>query len=63
MDHGEGLRRARALVLEVDLLWLAPEVAMAVGLDLVVEDRLGHLLVKRLHSGVRLGVVLAHDGL
>ncbi len=49
IDHGVGLQSACALVLEVDLLWLAPEVAVAAGLDLVVIDRLDHLLVESLH--------------
>jgi hypothetical protein len=34
MDHQEGLRSACALVLEVDLLWLTPKLAIAVELDL-----------------------------
>ncbi len=58
----QGFHCARALFLQVDLLWITPIDATCIRLDLVLEHGLSHV-VERTDSDVGGGVVLTHDGL
>ena len=62
VDLCQGDHRARALLLQVDLLRITPIDAVCIRLDLVLEHGLSHV-VKRADSDVGGGVVLTHDGL
>jgi hypothetical protein len=57
-----GVDCVRALLLQVDLLGLAPIEAIRIQLDLVLEHGLSHV-VERADSDVGGGVVVTHDGL
>ena len=62
VDLRQGNHRARALLLQVDILWITPIDAVCVRLDLVLEHGLSHV-VERADSDMGGGVVLTHDGL
>jgi hypothetical protein len=62
VDLRQGNHRARALLLQVDILWITPIDAVCVRLDLVLEHGLSHV-VERADSDMGGRVVLTHDGL
>ena len=62
VDLRQSDHRARALLLQVDILWITPIDAVCVRLDLVLEHGLSHV-IERADSDVGGGVVLTHDGL
>ena len=62
VDLRQGDHRARALLLQVDLLGITPIDAVCVRLDLVLEHGLSHV-VKRADSDMGGGVGFTHDGL
>ncbi len=63
VDLCQGDHRARALLLQVDLLGIAPIDVICVWLDLVLEHGFLSHVVKCTYSDVGRGVVLTHDGL
>ena len=63
VDLRQGDHHARALLLQVDLLWITPIDATCIRLDLVPEHGFLSHVVERTDSDVGGGVVLTHDRL
>ncbi len=63
VDLCQGDHHARALLLQVDLLGIAPIDVICVWLDLVLEHGFWSHVVKCMYLDVGRGVVLTHDGL